>query len=1060
MYRSSIRPWDYLIVTASNRQQALAYERQLELRTRLGYLTDVRRSLVVADPDGKRIGSGGSTLYSLLAVLNQELSQITGDRLNPNLWEQVFRKLRILIVHAGGDSRRLPAYAPCGKLFIPVPGDNDGALTTTLFDRQIATYLGLPGPADDAGQIVVTAGDVLLTFDPSQVCFAPAGVTGLGCHSSPEEASRHGVYCVGSGGAVRLYLQKPSESQQRTVNAIDRYGRSVLDIGVLNFDSGTAARLLALFEIEVSGANELQWSQTIDDLLKARGLDVYREVCCAMGSGVDFDRYLQSAVESGSILGKSFLSRLFEGLSIVPFHAQTIERCGFLHFGTTRHIIESGAELARRDRGLSRLNEPLTVNTVFFEGGGVLGADSWIEGCRVHSPVQLGGANIVVGADIERPLELGVGDCLDVVEGQDRLGHRVFFNRLYAVSDSFKGTSAETRFCGQPLRNWIQAMGARDEQIWPAEVSPEARSIWNARLFVATAEPSGFFEWLWLFKPEDAGDSDRKRYLDADRYSLSEMGNLADFEAFYRRRAEIRATEIGQSLSAIFRPDSRFSASELAWILERSDQPDRLIQGLIAEARWHAGSCAEAGMQIFTLSRLVHSLGTAVALLGETNNEMAERLVGALQTSLGTEDREWLASQQLCPEARNSGKWRDQAQDFAFDQLGCAILDSASTELQDPPRNALRPDEIVWGRAPARLDLGGGWTDTPPYSLEFGGSVINAAVNLNGQPPIQCYARVTEDRVIRIGSIDQGTRIQIADFDSLLDYRQATSEFGLAKAALALSGFCPAVTRANRPATLGALLDRFGGGVELTTLAAIPKGSGLGTSSIMGAVVLSVIARMLGRTLSQRDLFHAVLRLEQALTTGGGWQDQIGGAVDGVKVISCAPGLIPDPRIHYVPADVLDPRSNRGTTLLFYTGITRLAKNILRDVVGRYLDRDRTALATLRQLHGLPPLVADTMARKDLPAFGRMIDTAWRLNKQLDPHSSNEKIESLLQTLAPHLHGAKLLGAGGGGFLLMVCKSPEAAAEVRALLTSAPPNPRSRFFDFDVSAEGLVVSVC
>jgi galactokinase/mevalonate kinase-like predicted kinase len=100
------------------------------------------------------------------------------------------------------------------------------------------------------------------------------------------------------------------------------------------------------------------------------------------------------------------------------------------------------------------------------------------------------------------------------------------------------------------------------------------------------------------------------------------------------------------------------------------------------------------------------------------------------------------------------------------------------------------------------------------------------------------------------------------------------------------------------------------------------------------------------------------------------------------------------------------------------------------------------------------------MARKDLPAFGRMVDTAWRLNKQLDPHSSNEKIESLLRALGPHLYGAKLLGAGGGGFLLMVCKSPAAAAKVRSLLTVDPPNPRSRFFDFDVSSEGLVVSVC
>jgi fucokinase len=371
----------------------------------------------------------------------------------------------------------------------------------------------------------------------------------------------------------------------------------------------------------------------------------------------------------------------------------------------------------------------------------------------------------------------------------------------------------------------------------------------------------------------------------------------------------------------------------------------------------------------------------------------------------------------------------------------------------------LRSDEIVWGRAPARLDLGGGWTDTPPYSLEQGGCVINAAVNLNGQPPIHAYARVIQDPVLRIASIDLGTRIEITDLDDVLDFRSATSEFGLAKAALALSGFSPEAAEWPRGVTLQEMLEVFGGGIELTTLAAIPKGSGLGTSSIVGAVILAVLQRVLGRELTRQELFHGVLRLEQALTTGGGWQDQIGGAVSGVKVASTDPGLVPDARIHYMPADVLDPRSNGGLTLLYYTGITRLAKNILQDVVGRYLDRDRAAMATLKQLHGLPLHVAEAMTRKDIAGFGALIDAAWQLNKQLDPNSSNPEVEELLTRARPHIYGAKLLGAGGGGFLLLVCRSAADAAAVREMLTHEPPNQRARFFDFDISREGLVVTV-
>jgi galactokinase/mevalonate kinase-like predicted kinase len=359
------------------------------------------------------------------------------------------------------------------------------------------------------------------------------------------------------------------------------------------------------------------------------------------------------------------------------------------------------------------------------------------------------------------------------------------------------------------------------------------------------------------------------------------------------------------------------------------------------------------------------------------------------------------------------------------------------------------------------LDIGGGWTDTPPYSLENGGCVINAAVDLNGQPPIQVYARIIEDTEIRIASIDHGTRLTICTLEELLDYREPTSSFGLAKAALALSGIAP--DRAEWPAEpqgLGSILEHFGGGVELTTLAAIPSGSGLGTSSIMGAVLIAVLARLTGRELTDRELFHAVLQLEQELTTGGGWQDQIGGSLPGVKMITTEPGLVPDPRIHFVPADVLDPDLNHGRTLLYYTGMRRLAKNILRNVVGHYLDRDRASMDTLRKLHAYPPLAADAMSRKDLTRFGELIDLAWQLNKRIDPESSNQAVEEILSRFRPYMTGAKLLGAGGGGFLLVVCGSVESAEAARRDLEENPPNPLARFFEYSISSVGLEVTVC
>src|SRR5579863_1434120 len=180
--------WDYLIVTASNDLQAEAYRSQIDLRRSIGQLTQARNVLVVADLEGRRIGSGGSTIECLRQVVAAERAVFAADSA-----EAILGRLRILILHAGGDSRRLPAYSPCGKLFVPLPGESYSALGLTLFDRLAPSFLGLP--SGGAGQIVVAAGDALIGLDSSALSFTRPGITVVGAYSTPEEASRHGVFC-------------------------------------------------------------------------------------------------------------------------------------------------------------------------------------------------------------------------------------------------------------------------------------------------------------------------------------------------------------------------------------------------------------------------------------------------------------------------------------------------------------------------------------------------------------------------------------------------------------------------------------------------------------------------------------------------------------------------------------------------------------------------------------------------------------------------------------------------------------------------------------------------
>ena len=101
------------------------------------------------------------------------------------------------------------------------------------------------------------------------------------------------------------------------------------------------------------------------------------------------------------------------------------------------------------------------------------------------------------------------------------------------------------------------------------------------------------------------------------------------------------------------------------------------------------------------------------------------------------------------------------------------------------------------------------------------------------------------------------------------------------KAAFVAAGVIPEDTESD----LRDILKQLGSGIDLTIFSAVPAGSGLGTSSILGSAVIACLSRILGQELTQEELFNRTLYMEQLMTTGGGWQDQIGGVIGGIKHI-------------------------------------------------------------------------------------------------------------------------------------------------------------------------------
>ena len=392
----------------------------------------------------------------------------------------------------------------------------------------------------------------------------------------------------------------------------------------------------------------------------------------------------------------------------------------------------------------------------------------------------------------------------------------------------------------------------------------------------------------------------------------------------------------------------------------------------------------------------------------------------------------------------------------AFSLL-CEGLTESALAVKQQARLSVYPDQIVWGRSPVRIDLAGGWTDTPPYCLMEGGSVVNIALELNGQPPLQAYVKPCREPHIVLRSIDLGAIEVVETYEQLAAYNKVGSPFSIPKAALVLAGFLPGFSQQTF-ASLREQLEEFGAGIELTLLSAVPAGSGLGTSSILASTVLGAVNDFCGLGWDKNEIGKRTLVLEQLLTTGGGWQDQFGGVLGGVKLLETQRGFDQNPLVRWLPNDLYTQPEYQPCHLLYYTGITRTAKTILAEIVRRMFLNHGGEIRQLRAMKAHAQDMFEAIQRQDFQLMGQLIRKTWHQNQLIDSGTNPDSVRRITDLIDDLCLGYKLPGAGGGGYLYMVAKDPEAAARIKQMLNSQQPNPNARFVEMTLSKKGLQVS--
>uniref|UniRef100_A0A8C5BPJ0 Fucose kinase n=1 Tax=Gadus morhua TaxID=8049 RepID=A0A8C5BPJ0_GADMO len=361
---------------------------------------------------------------------------------------------------------------------------------------------------------------------------------------------------------------------------------------------------------------------------------------------------------------------------------------------------------------------------------------------------------------------------------------------------------------------------------------------------------------------------------------------------------------------------------------------------------------------------------------------------------------------------------------------------------------------------PARLDLAGGWSDTPPIAFEHGGSVTNMAVRVDGQRPIGARARRIREPLLLLVSHAGGRDSEVAtetvceSLEDLKDHCQPHAPGALLKAVCVCSGL---VSLSSQQPLGQQLMERWGGGVELHSWSLLPHGSGLGTSSILAGALLAAVYLITGRSYSPEGLVHAVLHLEQLLTTGGGWQDQVGGLVGGVKVGRSRAALPLRVEVERLTPSQHFLEEVQRHLLLVYTGKTRLARNLLQDVVRSWYARLPSIVQNAHDLVANSEACVRAFTEGSLQGLGACLRRARQQKRQMVPGCEPSSVRLLMEALEPLALGHSLAGAGGGGFLYLLTREPLQRLAVLELLQRTPGLGDFSVHSVELDPEGLSV---
>ena len=1240
------RFWDAVVLTAANDRQAETYVAQLDALHKRGQLPGTRGMyLVIPDPPGPRVGSGGATLHVML-----KLQAIAGTG-----WSEK----RLFLLHAGGYSERSPAHGTLGKAFgqLPLDAANLG-VPATILEAQLLSFQELPkklppGVFISSADIAVQFGKLpRLDFSTDEFKSCERGILALGHASSVEIGTGHGVFVCdreelntfakssgggdGNNGVVgkstddgtqqtntkkpvsvltaRRCLQKPSKSLMRSSGAVLPSPRAmghtggssdewVLTDSAFHIGAGACQALT-----KVAAENPAVFSGVeicaYGDFMQPMGCDAdsaytgRTDQVASLNAHTEDKTKASKLREARILLSKVLRSRPLLALPLVPSR--------FVHVGTMpellQHCVRDDDVLAAFPTTPSGIGlgtwdvekmDPMTLRLPSVGADGVWGAGpgvgvgSCFLASRADRGARVGTGSLLVHCDLGRQTVVGEGCLLHDVDLPNGVRvppgtflHCVPLNAAAAAAagvqvpsdlnapnaatnktDSSTLSSSSDLNGGAPC--WTCIVLSVEDEVKKAGKS----TLCGVNVEVAAARATGLDtatgDAVW-------SEGEAKTTTLARVFPVCATAGKATLAALHMLDA-IRARKRFVSRQSSFEQKMGISISDAPGEAASTLSPgggETLLRVSISEAlrvlanhgsacgRREALRCAVVGHAVGALLtkdtpveqwqqrapplRGLRVQDAQVAYkLAETCDPRASRVHSKCRTFLREKvrvGRVALAlakskSDEVLAETTAKTCLRD-AICVPFRERGGTLFGRQAllTNSKNNNQNKTNEKYSVQTEYPVRLNLAGGWTDTPPYALERHGAVLHVAIlteettvaTRNGDAtaggkttgklrrPIRATASLVPDArgvlklVTEASSYgDKETAEQITTVTELRKHDNPHHHFALLRACAYLA-IAPAdegkdkTTRdvSSNSNDLASLLETFLGiancGVEIRTIVDLPRGSGLGTSSILALSVLHALhelgtrrkwvpadldgnSRWAGRSAvglvdgktgsfvsnesltenrlditipTSRDLFNSILAVEQMITTGGGWQDQVGGALEGMRLTRSTPGggsglrSLPtyETRNAIVPPAAAAFLSRH--VVCVFTGTCRLAATVARSVVDAWQRRTPGVEKALRQCAALGVEMTDaldrlgalsssdghfagagsTEAQQALKDIGSALEKHKAIQEELWPSIASVTVKAMYACVEKVTLGSHICGAGNGGHVVCVLR--------------------------------------